>query len=143
MRLLAIDFGTKKCGIAISDPLQIIAQPLKVIFYQSHDFNYLFGEIKLIIKEYEPIEKIIIGITKNIDGKISNTGGLTMKFAKFLKQECNLEIVLFDEKYTTKASLEVMKEMKVSIHDRKQMKDAIAAQKILENYMSLDKKNSF
>lgn len=136
MRLLAIDFGTKKCGIAISDPLQIIAQPLKVIFYESQDFIYLIDEIKIIIEEYKPIEKIVIGITKNVDGQISNTGEITMRFVKLLKQECNLEIVLFDEKYTTKASLEIMREMKVSKHDKKHLKDALAAQKILENYLS-------
>ena len=137
MRLLAIDFGTKKCGIAISDPLKIIAQPHSIIFYENKDFNYLINELKKITNEFKPIEKIIVGITKNIDGSISNTGKITMKFVEYLKNEFkDIQIILFDEKYTTKASQEIMKEMNLSIKDKKNKKDAIAAQKILEEYMS-------
>ncbi len=137
MRLLAIDFGTKKCGIAISDPLKIIAQPHSIIFYENKDFNYLINELKKITNEFKPIEKIIVGITKNIDGSISNIGKITMKFVECLKNEFkDIQIILFDEKYTTKASQEIMKEMNLSIKDKKNKKDAIAAQKILEEYMS-------
>lgn len=137
MRLLAIDFGTKKCGIAISDPLKIIAQPHSIIFYENKDFNYLINELKKITNEFKPIEKMIVGITKNIDGSISNTGKITMKFVECLKNEFkDIQIILFDEKYTTKASQEIMKKMNLSIKDKKNKKDAIAAQKILEEYMS-------
>lgn len=136
MRLIAIDFGTKKTGIAISDPLKIIAQPLKTIFYKDLDFSNITNEIKRIIEEYKPIEKIILGITKNIDNSISNTGKIILKFYDFLQKEIsNIPIVLFDEKYSTKKSKEVMMEMKLSIKQKKERKDALAAQKILEDYM--------
>lgn len=136
MRLIAIDFGTKKTGIAISDPLKIIAQPLKTIFYKDLDFSNITNEIKGIIEEYKPIEKIILGITKNIDNSISNTGKIILKFYDFLQKEIsNIPIVLFDEKYSTKKSKEVMTEMKLSIKQKKERKDALAAQKILEDYM--------
>lgn len=136
MRLIAIDFGTKKTGIAISDPLKIIAQPLKTIFYKDLDFSNITNEIKVIIEEYKPIEKIILGITKNIDNSISNTGKIILKFYDFLQKEIsNIPIVLFDEKYSTKKSKEVMTEMKLSIKQKKERKDALAAQKILEDYM--------
>ena len=94
------------------------------------------NEIKKIIEEYKPIEKIIIGITKNINNELSNTGKITMKFAKLLEKEVNINIDFIDEKYTTSNSLEVMKEMNLSNKDKKTKKDAIAAQKILEEYMS-------
>ena len=73
MRLIAIDFGTKKSGIAISDPLKIIARPLKTIFYKELNFSFITEEIKKVINEYKPIEKIILGITTNLDNSISNT----------------------------------------------------------------------
>lgn len=139
MRLLAIDFGTKKCGIAISDPLKIIATPLKVIFYSKNDYLYLINEIKKIIKEFEPIEKIILGITKNIDKSISSTGKITLKFLEILKNQINIEVVLIDEKNTTKNALNVIKEMNVSNEKKRNIKDAIAAQKILEDYILQNK----
>lgn len=136
MRLIAIDFGTKKSGIAISDPLKIIAQPLKTIFYKELNFSFITEEIKKIIDEYKPIEKIILGITTNLDNSISNTGKIILKFYDFLQKELpNITIVLFDEKYSTKKSKEIMTEMKLSIKQKKEIKDALAAQKILEDYM--------
>lgn len=136
MRLIAIDFGTKKSGIAISDPLKIIAQPLKTIFYKELNFSFITEEIKKIIDEYKPIEKIILGITTNLDNSVSNTGKIILKFYDFLQKELpNVTIVLFDEKYSTKKSKEIMTEMKLSIKQKKERKDALAAQKILEDYM--------
>ena len=136
MRLIAIDFGTKKSGIAISDPLKIISQPLKTIFYKELNFSFITEEIKKIIDEYKPIEKIILGITKNLDNSVSNTGKIILKFYDFLQKELpNITIVLFDEKYSTKKSKEIMTEMKLSIKQKKERKDALAAQKILEDYM--------
>ena len=137
MRLIAIDFGTKKSGIAISDPLKIIAQPLKTIFYKELNFSFITEEIKKIIDEYKPIEKIILGITTNLDNSISNTGKIILKFYDFLQKELpNITIVLFDEKYSTKKSKEIMTEMKLSIKQKKERKDALAAQKILEDNMN-------
>ncbi|MBR3571161.1 MAG: Holliday junction resolvase RuvX [Mycoplasmataceae bacterium] len=136
MRLLAIDYGTKKSGIAISDPLKIIAQPLTTIFYDKNNFEFLLNEIKKIIEINKPIEKIILGLPKNIDGTLSNNGKKVMQFKKYMEENnINIEIELFDEKYSTKNSLEVMKQMNLTIKKKKLKKDTIAAQKILENYM--------
>lgn len=134
MRLLAIDYGTKKCGIAITDPLNIIAQPLKTIFYKDH--QSLINDINEIIQEYSPIQKIILGITTNIDSSLSTTGKKTMKFKAMLEEKIpNIEIVLFDEKYTTNSSKKMMTEMNLSIKKKKELKDSLAAQQILINYM--------
>ena len=123
MRLIAIDFGTKKSGIAISDTLKIIAQPLKTIFYEELNFSFITEEIKKIIDEYKPIEKIILGITTNLDNSISNTGKIILKFYDFLQKELpNISIVLFDEKYSTKKSKEIMTEMKLSIKQKRYIK---------------------
>lgn len=136
MRLLAIDYGTKKSGIAISDPLKIIAQPLTTIFYDKNNFEFLLNEIKKIIEINKPIEKIILGLPQNIDGTLSNNGKKVVQFKKYMeKNNIDIEIELFDEKYSTKNSLQVMKDMNLSIKKKKLKKDTIAAQKILENYM--------
>lgn len=134
MRLLAIDYGTKKCGIAITDPLNIIAQPLKTIFYKDH--QSLINDINKILQEYNPIQKIILGITTNIDSSLSTIGKKTMKFKAMLEEKIpNMEIVLFDEKYTTNSSKKMMTEMNLSSKKKKKLKDSLAAQQILINYM--------
>ena len=70
------------------------------------------------------------------NNSISNTGKIIIKFYDFLQKELpNITIVLFDEKYSTKKSKEIMTEMKLSIKQKKEIKDALAAQKILEDYM--------
>lgn len=139
MRLVAIDYGTKKCGVAITDPLNIIAQPLKTIFYKDH--QSLINDINVIIQEYSPIKKIILGITTNIDSSLSTTGKKTMKFKALLEEKIpNIEIVLFDEKYTTNSSKKMMTEMNLSNKKKKELKDSLAAQQILINYM-LNSKN--
>lgn len=135
MRLLGLDLGTKKCGVAITDPMQIIASPLMIIFYENKDFNYLINEIKKIIEEKKPIEKVILGITKNIDGTLSNMGKIVMKFYEQLKNEIQIKVVLIDEKNTSKDSEYVMSQMNLKNKKKKEFRDAIAAQKILENYL--------
>lgn len=141
MRLIAIDLGSKKCGIAISDPLQIIAQPLKTIFYEKQNFSFLVIELKKIIENYHPIEKIIIGFPKNINNSLSNTGKMVLKFKNILeKEQLNIEIILIDEKYTSKYSDKIMQQIGLSNKKKKQTRDKIAAQKILENYLFYYKK---
>lgn len=137
MRLLAIDYGTKKCGIAISDPLQIISQALTTIFYKNND--HLIEEISKIIDQYKPISKIIIGITKNIDGSYSKTSQITLKFKQLLELKTNIEVILVDERNTTKDALDILTHSNASIKDKKNKKDALAAQKILEKYLNFCK----
>lgn len=135
MRILGLDLGTKKCGIAITDPLQILSSPLTTIFYENKDFDYLINEIKKIIEEKKPIEKIILGITKNIDGTLSNMGKIVMNFYKQLKKEIQIKVILIDEKNTSRDSEYIMSQMNLKRKKKKESRDAIAAQKILENYL--------
>lgn len=135
MRILGLDLGTKKCGIAITDPLQILSSPLTTIFYENKNFDYLINEIKKIIEEKKPIEKIILGITKNIDGTLSNMGKIVMNFYKQLKKEIQIKVILIDEKNTSKDSEYIMSQMNLKRKKKKESRDAIAAQKILENYL--------
>lgn len=137
MRLLGIDLGTKKCGIAMTDSMQILAQPITTIFYKVQDYDFLIKQILEIIDKNKPFEKIIMGISKNSDGSLSNMGKITMNFYKKLKLKTSIEIVLFDERNTSKESSRIMIQMKLNNKKKKQLKDAIAAQKILEKYLNI------
>ena len=135
MRLIALDLGTKKCGVAITDPLQIIAQPLETIYYEHQDFDFLLNRLQQIINTYKPIEKIVIGLPLNVDKSLTPMAKIVLKFEKQLKSFINIDTVFQDEKYTSKESDQVMQQMNLSHKQKKAKRDQIAAVKILENYM--------
>ena len=136
MRILALDLGTKKCGLAISDPLQIIAQPLKTVFYTRQDFATLINALKTIIEQYEPVVKIILGFPQTNNSKLNPTAKLVLKFTKILKAEWpKLEIVLVDESYSSQRADRLMQTIGLSNKSKKQTRDKLAAQQILEDYL--------
>ena len=136
MRILALDLGTKKCGLAISDPLQIIAQPLKTVFYDRQDFAALINALKTIIEQYKPVVKIILGFPQTNHSKLNPTAKLVLKFAKVLKAEWpKLEIVLVDESYSSQRADRLMQTIGLSNKSKKQTRDKLAAQQILEDYL--------
>lgn len=141
MRLLALDLGTKKCGIAITDPMQIISQPLETFYYQSQNFVDLINHLLIIIEKYQPIQKIILGIPYTNYQITNPMSKIVQKFYQQIKIHIkNLEIVLFNEEKTSKAADQIMSEMNLSNKKKKQNRDQLAAQKILENYLFYNKK---
>lgn len=135
MRLIGLDLGTKKCGVATTDPMKILAQPLTTIFYDCQNYTFLIEEIKKIIEDKKPVEKIILGMPLNTNGSESPMSKIVLKFKKMLEEATNLEVFLMEEKYTSKQSKEVMQQMNLSNKQKKEARDQIAAQKILENYL--------
>lgn len=141
MRLLALDLGTKKCGIAITDPMQIISQSLETFYYQSQNFIDLINHLVTIIERYRPIEKIILGYPQTNYQITNPMSKIVDKFYKQLKNHFNeLEIILFNEANTSKAADQIMHQMNLSNKKKKQNRDQLAAQKILENYLFYNKK---
>ena len=141
MRLLALDLGTKKCGIAITDPMQIISQPLETFYYQSQNFIDLINHLVTIIEKFQPIEKVILGYPQTNYQITNPMSKIVDKFYKQLKNHFNeLEIILFNEANTSKAADQIMHQMNLSNKKKKQNRDQLAAQKILENYLFYNKK---
>ena len=141
MRLLALDLGTKKCGIAITDPMQIISQPLETFYYQSQNFIDLINHLVMIIEKFQPIEKVILGYPQTNYQITNPMSKIVDKFYKQLKNHFNeLEIILFNEANTSKAADQIMHQMNLSNKKKKQNRDQLAAQKILENYLFYNKK---
>lgn len=134
MKIISLDVGIKKTGIAISDELKIISQPLTTIYYEAKDFNYLIDEVLKILSS-ENIDTILIGITYNIDKTLSDTGKIIYKFYEKLLKVTNIKIILVDERGTSKASDELMRSMKFNKKKKKESRDVFAAQIILKNYL--------
>ncbi|MGL5591079.1 MAG: Holliday junction resolvase RuvX [Metamycoplasmataceae bacterium] len=134
-RLMALDLGTKKCGIAITDPLQIISQPLETIFYEVQDFDKVLSRLEEIKLEKGPIEAFILGNPLMPSGDSSIMSNIVAKFKVKLEDHFKIPVILFDERYTSKQSTNIMIEMNLSRKKQKNNRDKLAAQIILENYL--------
>lgn len=132
MRLMGIDFGDARVGIALSDPLMIMSQGYKTILNDGTDS--LFEEIASIIKEKE-VTKIIIGLPKNMDNSQGFRTDATMEFAEKLKTFTDVEIDFSDERLTTVSAHGFLNEMNVKGKKRKGAVDTLSAALILETYM--------
>ena len=132
VRILGIDFGEKRIGIAISDPLGITAQSLEVISRQSDE-----GAIKRIIEiiQHYEVNAIVCGLPKNMDGTIGEKGEYCRRFSKKLEEHTKLPLTLWDERLTTKSAQQLLIAADVSRAKRKQVVDKMAAALILQSYM--------
>jgi putative holliday junction resolvase len=132
-RILAIDYGGKRTGIAVTDPMQIIATGLETI--PSHE---LIPFLKKYI-ETEPVELIIIGMPLGLnDEETDGTAGARNAIARIKKAFPTIQIKEVDERYTSKMAKQAMLDMGMKKKDR-QVKgnvDVIAATIILQEYMA-------
>ena len=132
MRILGLDVGSKTIGVAISDPLGQTAQGITTIKRQS--FTKDVEAIKKIYDEYG-VDKIVVGLPKNMNGTIGETGEMVQDLCQRIKNEFSPEIVLWDERLTTVAAERAMLEADLSRKKRKKIVDKIAATYILQGYL--------
>lgn len=133
-RILALDYGKKRTGIAVSDPLKIIATALDTV-----DTGELIGYLKKYMAT-EPVETIIIGYPLNMDGTPTDATPLVEKFIKkFGNVFPDLPVVKSDERMTSKmASREIAgMGLKKKDRERKELIDAVAAVMMLQEYMGI------
>ncbi|WOO87495.1 Holliday junction resolvase RuvX [Mollicutes bacterium LVI A0039] len=129
MRALGIDYGEKRVGIAMSDPMQIIASPREIITHNNND-EIVVAAIMEILKK-EQISKIIVGLPLNMNGSFGFQAERVNVFVESLKQHTDLPIFFEDERESSKKVKEAMKAIKATddrIDDR-------AAAIILQNYL--------
>lgn len=138
MRILGIDYGDSRVGIAVSDMLGITAQGVKTI--KNRGIEHLLEDIGEIIKEYNP-EKIVIGLPKNMDGTEGFRVDSTKEFKTALEQIYHNEIILWDERLSTVSAMAILNETNTRGKNRKKVLDTVAACIILENYLSFQKNN--
>ena len=135
--LLSIDYGCKKSGIAISTPDHHLSMPLKLITGDSQKKK--LQEIITIIKEKD-VCAIVIGLPFNMDGTKSNQTLLVEKFAEKLMNRTNLAIFMQDERLTSKAADNLLRDFGIKRKDRNSKDDLAAASMILETTLDSAKK---
>jgi len=129
-RVLAIDYGEVRVGIALSDPLRILATPFVVL---KNDGN-LLENIKKIITEKQ-VSQIVLGLPINLKGKDSKKTEEIRKFYRKLKDYISLPIELVDERFTTYEANAELKKMGYSVKESRKVIDKIAASLILKSYL--------
>ena len=135
MRILGIDYGEARVGIAITDPLNITAQGLETI-QREHSDKVILKRLDEILEQYE-VDTIVVGLPLNMDGTMSERGKITEKFVHKLKCKYNkLKIEVIDERLTTVAAHKTMNFLDVNKHKKRNIVDTISAVYILETYLN-------
>ncbi len=133
MRYLGLDLGSKTLGVSISDPSGIIASSYTIIRH-NEEYERLIEEVEKIVEE-KKIDKIVLGLPKNMNGTIGPKGELSYKFKEMLEKRTNLEVILEDERLSTKEATDLLIKNDTSRKKRKEVVDSVAATIILQSYL--------
>lgn len=133
-RILALDVGEKRIGVAVSDALNTIAQGIETI--KRIDTKSVVEKIKGLIKEYG-LSKIVVGIPLNMNGTKGTSARSVEGFIRLIQAEIDLSIETVDERLTTAQGERILLEADISRKKRKRSIDKIAAQLILQLYLDL------
>ncbi|WP_036452901.1 Holliday junction resolvase RuvX [Mycoplasma buteonis] len=136
MRKLGLDLGTKSCGFAITDESEILATSLENFNMSENDFDAVLKRIAEYLAEYKgKIDGFVLGYPLKISGEKSERTLMVEQFKEKLAEAFKLPIMLVNEQYSTKRATEVLFAAKVTRQKRKQVKDKLAAQVILQDYL--------
>ena len=137
-RILAIDFGDKQIGLAISDLTGTIANGLPTLVRKNinYDINYIVNIIN-----QSSVEIVVVGLPINMDGTEGERVEKTYEFTNVLKQHTNVKIEFLDERLTTAAAERVLISADVSRAKRKTVIDKLAATIILQDYLNAHKRS--
>ena len=135
MRIMALDFGSKTVGVAVSDPLLLTAQGVEIIRRKEENkLRQTLARIEELIVEYG-VTHIVLGLPLNMDDTKGERAELSLQFKESLERRTGLTVTMWDERLTTVEADDIMNEAGIKGKDRKEYVDMIAAQIILEDYM--------
>ena len=136
MRILAIDYGDSKCGLAVTDALGITAQGLETVFHKGSD-KVLLKRLDEVLQQYSDVDTIVVGMPLNMDGSKSQRAEITEKFIHKLRCKFpKIKIEEIDERLTTVAAHKTMNFLDVNKKKKRGIVDTISAVYILETYMN-------
>lgn len=135
MRMLGIDYGDARVGIAITDPLNITVQGLETIQRNNSD-KIILKRLDELLKKYE-VDTIVVGMPFNMNGTVSERAKTTEKFIHKLKCKYNkMNIETIDERLTTVEAHKTMNFLEINKNKKKNIVDTISAVYILETYLN-------
>ncbi|HZI30834.1 MAG TPA: Holliday junction resolvase RuvX [Candidatus Binatia bacterium] len=134
MRILALDHGTKRIGVAVSDETRTIAQPLEYI--PAEPFADFLERLKKLLLEKE-VDVILIGMPRNMDGSYGPAAQKVEAFVAVLKSAVTVPIKLWDERLTSTMANRILIQGKVRRDKRKEKVDKMAAAILLQSYLDM------
>ena len=132
-----MDIGSRTIGVAISDELGLTAQGLKTIKRRSMEED--LKEISIIISQFK-IDRMVVGLPKNMDGTIGKQAGVIFQWIKAVKEKIYLPMVTWDERLSTVEASKILLEADLSRKKRKGVIDKLAAVIILQGYLNQSRK---
>lgn len=136
MRYIGLDLGTKTLGISLSNG--VIATNY-ITLRHNENYDYLIDEVAKIVQE-KKIDKIVLGFPKNMNNTIGERANITLEFKKKLEEITKLEVVLEDERLTSKVANQVLIKADTSRKKRKERVDGVASVIILQSYLDRKEK---
>ena len=132
-RVMALDYGERKIGVALSDSLQMISYPYKTINRKKTP-NYI-GEIKNIIEDKE-VGGIVVGYPISMSGQETKQTKITMDFINELKNKINIKVFKYDERLSSKEAVRYLQNQNIKTGHNKEKIDQISASIILEQFLA-------
>ena len=133
MRIMAIDYGDARTGVAISDPTGLLAGYTTVI--HSRKPEAVAEELAHLVKEHQ-VDELVMGFPRNMDGTEGPRAELYRDFAARVEEYCGLKPVLWDERRTTVEAHNILHASGKKMKNHKKTVDAVAATLILEGYLT-------
>ncbi len=131
-RLLGIDFGQARIGLALSDELGFMAHPLETL--KAANLSAALERIRSIVHE-KKVECVVVGLPRNMDGTSGAAANEALAFAESLRARLSCQVVMWDERLTSVAADRALREAGRSTRQTRDVSDQVAAQMILQGYL--------
>ena len=133
-RIMGLDLGSRTLGIAVSDPLGMIARTVETFRFADDDYDAACARAVQLAKELGAV-KFVLGLPKHMNGDVGIRGQISLDFKAKLEAACGLPVILQDERLTTVAAERILISADVSRKKRKAVIDQMAAVQILQSYL--------
>ncbi|MFA5543964.1 MAG: Holliday junction resolvase RuvX [Bacilli bacterium] len=134
MKIIGLDLGSKTLGVAVSDYMGIIASPVGTFKLITNSLQDALECVKMVVAEHAA-QKIVLGLPKNMDGSIGFQAQYCLDFKELLEKELNIEVIMIDERLTSRIANNTMIKADMSRNKRKANVDKLAASIILQTYL--------
>jgi len=132
VRILALDVGEKRIGLAVSDPLGLTAQGLEVLTRQNPEADLA----RLVqVARHWGVQQIVLGLPRHLDGRLGTLAPQVLELADALQKTLGVEVVTWEERLTTREAERVLLQADLSRRRRRRVVDQLAAVLILQNYL--------
>ena len=133
MKYLGLDLGEKTLGVALSES-GIIAHNLTTIRFKPLDYSDAVNQLKPLVDQYK-ITQIVLGLPKHMNNDVGIKGQTSIAFKRLIEENLNVNVILWDERLSTKSALKILSDKNKKYDKQRQLKDEVAAQVILQNYL--------